>query len=247
MKKTQLLYCILGLIYLQSCQQGANDSVSPFGNGTGGSMARFTLGDGYLYTVGTSNMSIFDIKNTSPQKIKTINLSFGLETIYPYKNMLFIGSNTGMQIFNNQDPANPVLLSTYTHIKSCDPVVVQDNYAYVTLRNGTLCQRGVNSLDIVNISNPSNPTLVKSIPMKNPHGLAVDGKNLFICEGSFGLKSFDLSDPVNPVEKEFLTDVVSYDVIPNQQKLIVTGQNGIYQYDYSDPKALKLLSKIPIE
>ncbi len=247
MKKTAAIICVLGLLYLQSCQQTANDTISPFGNGTGGSMARFTLGDGYLYTVGDSDMSIFDIKNTAPQKIKTVDLGAGLETIYPYKNMLFVGSNTGMKIFDNQDPANPVLLSIYTHILSCDPVVVQDNYAYVTLRSGTGCQRGINSLDIINISDPSKPTLVKSIPMKNPHGLAVDGKNLFICEGSFGLKSFDLTDPINPIEREFLTDVVSFDVIPNQQKLIVTGRNGIYQYDYSNSNTLKLLSKIPIE
>ncbi len=246
MKKTQFLYWILGIILLLSCQQ-AGDTVSPFGNGTGGSMARFALGDGYLYTVGTSKMSVFDIKNITPRKLKVIDLGFGSETIYPYKSMLFIGSTTGMKIFNNQDPSNPSLLSTYSHVLACDPVVVQDNYAYVTLRSGTTCQRAINSLDIVDISKPASPMLVKSIPMKNPHGLAVDGKNLFICEGTFGLKYFDLSDPINPIEKEFLSDVVSYDVIPNQQKLIVTGQNGIYQYDYSDSKTLKLLSKIPVE
>ena len=67
--------------------------------------------------------------------------------------------------------------------------------------------------------------------MQNPHGLAVDGDNLFVCEGTFGFKTFFLSTPTNPEEVENLGEVVSYDVIPTQKRLIVTGKNGIYQYD----------------
>lgn len=248
MKKTQLIIIILGIFFFQNCQQ-AGDGISPSGNGTGGSLARFTLGDGTLYTVSNFDLNVFDI-NTSPavpNKLKTITLGFGAETIFPYKNMLFIGTTTGMKIFDNQDQTNPKLLSTFTHIYSCDPVVVQGNYAYVTLRNGTGCARGQNSLDIVDIKDPKNPSLIKSFPMQNPHGLAVDGNNLFICEGNFGLKSFDITDPLKPIEREFIKDVISYDVIPNNKKIIVTGKNGIYQYDYSEPKKLQLISKIPIE
>jgi hypothetical protein len=247
MKKKQIIFLILGIFFLQNCQQSAD--VSPSGNGTAGSLARFALGDGILYTVSTFDMNVFDLKASpsTPNKLKTINLGFGAETIFPYKNMLFIGTTTGMKIYDNQDPTNPKLLSTFTHIFSCDPVVVQGDYAYVTLRSGTTCQRGQNSLDIVDIKDPINPKLKNSLRLSNPHGLAVDGKNLFVCEGDFGLKSYDITDPLNPVFIESLSDVISYDVIPNNKKLIVTGKNGIYQYDYSGTNALKLISKIPIE
>jgi hypothetical protein len=248
MKKSRLFMLILVVLFCQNCQQ-SSDSISPSGNGTGGSLARFTLGDGTLYSVSNFDMNVFDITTTPsiPNKLKTINLGFGAETIFPYKNMLFIGTTTGMKIFDNQDQANPKLLSTFTHIFSCDPVVVQGNYAYVTLRSGTGCQRGRNSLDIVDIKDPKNPLLLSSFPMQNPHGLAVDGNNLFVCEGTFGLKSFDITDPLKPIEREFIKDVISFDVIPNNKKLIVTGKDGIFQYDYSEPKSLKLLSKILIE
>jgi hypothetical protein len=247
MKKIQLITIILGIFFFQNCQQYGE--VSPAGVGKGGSLARFTLGDGTLYVVSAFDMNVFDVKTNpaTPNKLKTVNLGFGAETIFPYKNMLFIGTTTGMKIFDNQDPTNPKLLSTYTHIFSCDPVVVQGDYAYVTLRSGTNCQRGRNSLDIVNIKNPASPQLVKSIPMQNPHGLAVDGDNLFVCEGTFGFKTFFLSTTTNPEEVENLGEVVSYDVIPNQKRLIITGQNGIFQYDYSNPKKLKKLSFIPTE
>ena len=248
MKNTQLIIIILGIFFFQNCQQ-ASDGISPSGNGTGGSLARFTLGEGTLYTVSNFDLNVFDINASPalPNKLKTITLGFGAETIFPYKNMLFIGTTTGMKIFDNQDQTNPKLLSTFTHIYSCDPVVVQGNYAYVTLRNGTGCTRGQNSLDIVDIKDPKNPSLIKSFPLQNPHGLAVDGNNLFICEGNFGLKSFDITNPLQPIEREFIKDVISYDVIPNNKKIIVTGKNGIYQYDYSEPKKLQLISKIPIE
>jgi hypothetical protein len=247
MKKSKLIILILGIFFFQNCQQSAD--VSPSGNGTAGSLARFALGDGILYTVSTFDMNVFDVKTApvTPNKLKTINLGFGAETIFPYKNMLFIGTTTGMKIYDNQDPTNPKLLSTFTHIFSCDPVVVQGDYAYVTLRSGTACQRGQNSLDIVDIKDPVNPKLKNSMRLSNPHGLAVDGKNLFVCEGDFGLKRFDITDPLNPVFGESLSDVASYDVIPNDKKLIVTGKNGIYQYDYSGTNGLKLISKIPIE
>jgi hypothetical protein len=246
MKKITIF--LIGIFLFQNCQM-SSDSASPSSiNGTGGSMARFTLTDGFLYTVTSTNLTVFDVNIADkPNKLKTLNLGFGAETIFPYKDALYIGTTTGMKIYDNKNPADPKYLSNYAHIYSCDPVVVQGIYAYVTLRSGTFCRNGQNSLDIIDVSEPSFPRLVKTIPMLNPHGLAVDGTNLFICEGLNGLKSFDLTDPLKPIEREFIKDVVSYDVIPTQKRLIVTGKNGIYQYDYTEPKSLKLLSKISIE
>ena len=42
-------------------------------------------------------------------------------------------------------------------------------------------------------------------------------------------------------------NIHSYDVIPFRNVAIVVGSDGLYQYDYSDPKNLKLLSKIAVE
>ena len=113
-------------------------------SGQGGSMARFTLMNDYLYTVGMNNLSLFDVKTASnPTFLKAIPLGWGVETIFPYENKLFIGTNRGMHIFSATDPANPVQLSTYSHIFACDPVVVQGKYAYVTLRTGNMCKQAI--------------------------------------------------------------------------------------------------------
>lgn len=219
-------------------------------NGTAGSMARFALYDNYLYTVSQSDMQLFDIKNPSEPKVgRKINMGWGIETIFPYKDKLFIGSNAGMYIYDNSNPEKPEQLSVFQHARVCDPVAVHENTAYVTLRSGNTCAGFTNQLDVVDVSNLTSPRLIKSYPMKNPHGLGIDFPNLFICEGAYGLKTFNASDPLN-IDKnllQYIKDLDAYDVIPLNKSLLLIGKDGFYQFDYSNPRNLRLLSKIPVQ
>lgn len=218
--------------------------------GVGGSMARFAITGNTLYIVTRQSLDVYDIiQPDKPTKSTKTELGVGIETIFPYKNNLFVGANDGMYIFDNAQPQAPRLLSKFTHMMSCDPVVVQGTYAYVTLRNATVCRQFVSrsSLDVVDISDLSNPQLKTSLPMESPYGLGVDGTRLFVGEGSRGLKLFDISNPVQPVLKEFRGDIPAYDVIPYRSTLIITGEKGIYQYRYDDKDQFDLLSKIPVE
>ena len=213
--------------------------------GQGGSLARFTITGNHLYTVTSSNLTAYDISNpTDPQKKSDIEIGAAIETIFPYENMLFIGSQTGMLIYDNTNPESPQFVSRYDHIMSCDPVVVQGDYAYVTLRDGTDCRFGSNLLDVIDISNPANPVLLNSYFMLNPHGLGVDGNNLFVCEGTHGIKVFELNDPTAPQESRFIEDFHTFDVIPNNGVLIITGEDGIFQYRYDQNQNLNLLSQL---
>ncbi|CAN5519480.1 hypothetical protein BH23BAC1_BH23BAC1_15330 [soil metagenome] len=219
------------------------------GSGKGGSMARFTIVDQYLYTVDHSTLKVFNISNPeSPVSGSKLNLGWGIETIFPYKENLFIGAQNGMHIVDNSTPSNPSLLSTYAHITSCDPVVVEDEFAYVTLRSGTECQGFTNQLDVINISDLVNPQLIKSYPMENPHGLGINQNALFICEGEYGLKIFNAEDKLNINENllAHFKDLHAYDVILNGQNLILIGKDGLYQYDYEDLDNVKLLSFLPV-
>ncbi|RRA98551.1 LVIVD repeat-containing protein [Larkinella rosea] len=237
-----------GFVQNFSSTMSGSNAPAPSTNGTGGSMARFTLYDNYLYTVSQSDMQLFDIKTPAdPKKGNKISMGWGIETIFPYKDKLFIGSQTGMQIFDNSNPEKPVRMSTFDHARVCDPVVVYEDKAYVTLRSGTTCQGFTNQLDVVDVSNLYSPRLLKSYPMKNPHGLGIDFPNLFICEGAYGLKTFNASDAMKIDELEHLEGFNAYDVIPLGKSLLLIGQDGFYQYDYSNPRKLKLLSKIPVQ
>jgi hypothetical protein len=224
-----------------------NLSTSP-SIGIGGSMARFTIYDDYIYTINESQMELFDISELeSPEKGSVIELGWGIETIFPYGDKLFIGANNGMHIMDNKIPEAPRRLSTYEHVQSCDPVVVRDNYAFVTLRSGNTCAGFTNQLDIVDISDLSNPSLFKSYPMDNPHGLGVDGNCLFITEGDFGLKILDAQDVGNIQQKANFSNIHAIDVIPLDGLLMLIGNDGLYQYDYNcEETTIDLLSTITI-
>jgi hypothetical protein len=224
---------------------GTNGTNGSNGTGTGGSMARFTIYDNYLYAATQSDLLVFSIKNkTKPDSVSKVNLGWGIETIFPYQDKLFIGSNTGMYIFDNKNPEKPNRLSIFQHARACDPVVVEGNRAYVTLREGW-CGVAPNRLDVVDITNLSSPSILKSYPMENPHGLSIDSKKLTICEGKFGLKTFDASNALDIKLQQHLKDIQAFDVIqlPNNL-LIVVGQGGIFQYDNTNLSNLKLLSSI---
>lgn len=145
------------------------------------------------------------------------------------------------------DPTRPAYVSKYQHISSCDPVVAQGQYAYATLSSSSSCRWGTNQLDVIDIIDIKNPKVVRSIQLTNPKGLGIDGTTLFVGEGDYGLRVFDVTNPVFPKEITYLKDVKTYDVIPAQKVLIVTGRDGIYQYSYQNPADLKLLSQLPIQ
>lgn len=219
--------------------------------GVGGSMARFTIADHYLYTIDQSSLYVFNIQDPeNPAQGATIDVGWGIETLFPYQNKLFIGAQNGMYIYSLESPATPNQLSVFSHIMSCDPVVVNDTLAYVTLRGGSNCRGGfTNQLDIINIKDPENPQLLVSHPMTSPYGLGYDNGLLFICEGEEGLKLFDVTDVYDMGNRllEHNTSFDAYDVIPYQDVLMLIGRDGLYQFDYSVPSDLKLLSHLPIE
>ncbi|MBN4051264.1 hypothetical protein JYU16_00460 [bacterium AH-315-M05] len=217
--------------------------------GAGGSMARFTIYSNYLYTINESDLLLFDITDPSnPLTSSTINIGWDIETLFPYNDKLFIGSQTGMFIYDLATPSDPSYISQFAHVRSCDPVVVEGNYAYVTLRSGNFCGGFSNQLDVIDISSLSNPLLIKSYQMSNPHGLGIDNNILFVCDGDDGLKVYSASDPSN-IDQNMLghfTDINAFDVIPYNNILIMIGEDGLYQYDYTNNNELTLLSVIPV-
>lgn len=228
----------------------APESAPAVSTGIGGSMARFTIMKEHLYSISSSTMQVFDISNLdNPVPGANLDIGWGIETIFPYKDNLFIGSQSGMIIYDNTNPDFPTHLSTFSHIISCDPVVVENDIAYVTLRGGSGCRNNfTNQLDVIDISNLSNPKLLATHAMTNPHGLGIDNGLLFICEGSAGLKVFDATD-IYKISSNLLSyygELDAFDVIPYNDNLIMIGNDGLYQFDYSDPDNIKLLSTISI-
>jgi len=218
----------------------ACDGESSGGNNqdsTQGSRARFAMMGDFLYTISGDSLQLFDIKNpASPNPWARVRVEWDIETLFPYNTHLLIGSQSGVHIFDNTDPANPAYVTEFTHARSCDPVVAESNIAYVTLRSNDNCTGAIgqiNQLDIIDLSDITAPALIKSYAMQAPSGLAIDGGTLFICDSIAGLKVFDASNPAALTVLDIQTDINCYDVIASGGRLYVSEADQLLQFDYT--------------
>ncbi len=250
MKRLGILLLIIITCSCGEVFESGGDASPGFDSGVsqGGSLARFTIVGDHLYIVNDLSLVPIDITDLqNPVALEEVQLGIGIETIFPYDGHLFIGSNSAVYIYSISDPASPREISVYSHSTGCDPVVVSGDYAYVTLRDGSFCQNlfEINVLDVVDVSNLSFPQQVASIQMTNPRGLGVgcNGK-LYVCDGARGLVQFDLSDPSFPVEEMVYGDHAANDVIIRDDLVIMTGDDGVYQFSCASD-TLELLSILP--
>lgn len=215
--------------------------------GTGGSMATFTITHNNLYVVQGGELHIYGVGATEvPQYKQSVTVSGGVETIFPFEDFLFLGTQNGMHIYSLANADFPELVSTYRHITSCDPVVTNGKTAFVTLRTGSTCGGGTNQLDVVDVQNLNSPFLIDSYPLEHPHGLSLDENLLFVCNGSHGLDVLNVADPGNVQEIGHVSGFDTYDVIARDGVMVVVGPSGIFQFDYANPTNPELLSSIPV-
>ena len=223
--------------------------VSGEGIGMGGSMARFGILENTLYAVDSDQLHIFDVTNVEDPVFKnSFYVGWNIETLFINDEKAFFGTSNGMSIYSLVNPLSPVYISEFWHVTSCDPVVVKDNLAYITLRGGNACGSNVNELEVIDIENIEEPQLIASYPMQEPYGLGISDNTLFVCDGDAGLKVYNADDPeaIDENQLAHYSDINAFDVIPLGETLILVGEQGIYQYNYSNPEDIQLLSTIPI-
>jgi hypothetical protein len=218
--------------------------------GVGGSMARFITYDDYLYVLeSTWKLKSINIANIDNLEVENeLSLWGNVETVFIADNYLYVGTSNGMHILDLANPGKPNFLSTYQHITACDPVVVEGDRAYVTLRTGNWCGGTQNLLEVIDISDKYEPKRFSSFSMKKPYGLGIDNDILFICEGEYGLKVYDASDE-HSITSNLIASfpgINAYDVIPLESFLFMIGEDGFYIYDYSDLNNISILGSLPI-
>ncbi|MEQ8577003.1 MAG: hypothetical protein RIB63_23245, partial [Fulvivirga sp.] len=104
-----------------------------------------------------------------------------------------------------------------------------------------------NIVEIIDVSDINNPRLIYTHnDVLSPYGLGIKDDVLFICQSKNGLQLLDVKNPNQPVVISNL-DIYAYDVIIRQNLLILTGDEGIFQFDVSDPKKPEQMSHIAID
>ncbi|MUH36740.1 hypothetical protein D9O36_12875 [Zobellia amurskyensis] len=217
------------------------------GTGQGGSLARFKIVEDYLYAVEWSSISVFDISDLdNPKTLEDVYVNGTIETIYNQGDILFIGGTQGMYIYDISSPEKPEFVSEFVHGTACDPVVVDGDYAFVTLRGENSCGNTESGLYIVNVSNLASPELQKFYPLEGPYGIGFKDNRLFVCDGDDGLKVFDKTDVNDLKLVSHFKDIVTYDVIPLEESLLMIGDKVLYQYKYLN-NSIRLLSTLDLK
>lgn len=223
-----------------------NPNILNTNTGIAGSYTRFCFNKNYLYAIDQSNLRPFTLpEGGCPVPQSDLSVGWNIETIFPYKDHLFIGSQTGVFIYDATDEARPQFKSNFSHATGCDPVVCDDDLAFVTIHGGTSCRGDINQLDILDIKNLAAPILLQSYPMKSPKGLALTSKYIYLCDD--GLKIIDRNDPAKlKVLAHFQELKVTDAIVLGEKLLLLIGEGGFYQYDITDPLNPTELSKISI-
>ena len=253
MKRLSLtVVCCLSLA-LSACNETSSDSSSSGGDGTvigvGGSTARMTLAGDYLYAIAGSDVQLLDVTSpATPLPWTQVRIDWDIQTLFPYGDYLLVGAADGMHILDNTDPASPEHVGDFQHARAIDPVVAQNDVAYVTLKvDTTQPDNGItNQMNVVDITDVTQPVLLDTISMQGPEGLSVLGDRLYVCDDIAGIKIFDVSAPTQPEIQGSIAGVNCSDVIAYGELLFVISDEGLTQYDVSSGIPV-LLSRINTE
>ena len=238
---------MLGLINWHCTKDSTAASANTGGAGQGGSLARFTIAGNYLYSVDNQVLKTFSLANPANPELKSsVNVGFDIETIFPFKDKLFIGSSSVVYIFSIASPEQPQKLGTAISpsvMRRCDPVVAKDSVAYATLRTNGACGGTQSILAVYDIKDITNPRVAASVPVPEPYGLGYADNALYVCDFN-GLQVFDISNQYSPMFKNAVTGNSFVDVIPYGNTLICWVRDGLVIYDISNRFNPVLITKI---
>jgi hypothetical protein len=98
----KIVTVIILAAFAQACsKESTSDSQAATNStGKGGSLSKFTIVGNYLYAVDAYNLYTYDITDeANPVMTNSTYINFNVETIYPFKDNLFIGTTDGLYIF----------------------------------------------------------------------------------------------------------------------------------------------------
>ncbi len=149
-----------------------------------------------------------------------------------------IGTKWGTAFYDMTIPSSPRYTGFVGGPKSSwrDAKVYRD-YCYVTTEGGGTGE----GLQIIDLSDPDNPTLVSTYTatFTSAHNVYIDtaAGHAYVCGASGGTHILDLSDPVNPVEVGLISSPYLHDIMARDGVLYggAIGSGQLRMWDVSTP------------
>ncbi len=205
-------------------------------------------GVGYYSTLGTVSGSNLTFTDTNATKNNTTASPPGSTNAYTATNVsnnslqLSIGGNgtpTGQLYVSGMQPQ---VVGYAAAVGAANSVYVQGNYAYMAVTTAG----NAGYLQIYDISDPANPTLISTTAANNNYanGVYVAGRYAYLAvNGTYNLQVYDISNPTLPILMGSVADSDWNTTIYAQGRYAYeVGYNGLHIYDVSNPANPILLS-----
>jgi hypothetical protein len=243
-------------IAVLSCEKTAESLSSGGGEGKNGSLSRVITVGQHIYAV--DDRSLRTVNAADPTRLQLTDettLGNAIQTIFHDKGRLYIGSAMKMHIYDiSANPSKPTHLSTFDYpivIEPRDPILAFDTVIYATVTSGF----GSGAFRIFNNRDVRNPQLVGTIDLPQPRGMARVDTTLYLCDGAFGLRIFDIRKPLSPTllrtvdENRTLTGGQPatndyFDAIAVPPMLFCYTRGALLSYDISIPRSPAFLGKM---
>jgi hypothetical protein len=210
------------------------------------------------YPTDILGLSIFSISNAGIPTYLTTYAGDQFEDVEVWNGIGYVGSDvsttsgTGVDVLNLAIPFEPELLTringSNAH-KKVHTLSVSEGYLYTVDNNPTVS--AADSVKIFNVSNPSSPQFVASVPITSvdqfaSHEVIVRNDRMYVASKNNGSTTccgwthiFDVSNPASPVLlKAFLSGPRTHTAVPSDDgKLLIVAEErpdgNVHIYDIS--------------
>ncbi len=194
------------------------------------------------YTAVGSKLQVLDLSGSQVQVVgQSVNLPGVVGRIIIRNDQAYVAAGAGFYIFRITIKYNPLrvtLEQTGSYGTKClsdgnfvlTDFTVAGNFAYALFSKGTVFGAGSYFLEVINISDPAQPTLTGELKNDGPAtAIAKSGNRVYIAE-NLELTVVDVSDPANPGTAGYCNNCLSA-----PSKMAVVGGRA-YVINFSSPQ-----------
>jgi hypothetical protein len=220
---------------------------------TGSAVYGLQVDSGYLYVASATRLTIADLRDPrAPVIISTLDNPYSkneIQDVVIRGNIAYLTiEGAGVLVADISDKTAPRTITTVKLSGSNKPqrAAMEGTYLYIGMKAD-------NRLDILDISNPVNPTIAGSYSPGTPgynstSSVAVKGHYAYIVQYHYGVRVLDVSNPANPVEVSQLMGIDASDIkILGNYAYVSVRYQGMDIIDISDPTHIQLVGKSGLE
>lgn len=190
----------------------------------------FNLHNQVAAVLETEQLTLIDISNPDNLSyMASINLQgTNAQHLAAAAGMVFVSSSIGLEIFDINDPANPIRLQGFPAPGSLfsGDIAIQGDQAFWVSES---------MIYILDVSDPASPQVVGSWLGENWAADLAVSDSVLCASINTDIACFDIQDPTSPTTISTIP-LSSQDIEIIENRLYVAAQNfGIYVYDISDP------------